>query len=335
LRDSVVAIASAWASRGFASEDFLNYLRDPGRVSFPWSMIDKITPRPSDEVTRRLTSMGIIDMAPITTSKGTYIAPFVNAEIPQYLVLEDSFPNGRPAFESASVYLSDRDTVNRTERMKVTTCLNPLHTALAVFGCLLGYSRISDEMKDPDLRDLVYAIGKEGLPVVTDPKIMDPREFLREVLEERFPNPFIPDMPQRIATDTSLKLPIRYGETIKAYLADEHLVASDLTYIPLAIAGWFRYLIGMDDDGEPMEVSPDPQLPMLRQALSAVRLGDPGSRGEVLFAILRNDALFGTDLVDAGLATKIDTMFGHMLEGNGAVRRILHKLCHSGENVPA
>ncbi len=335
LRDSVVAIASAWVSRGFAGEGFLNYLRDPDQVSFPWSMIDKITPRPADEVTRRLTAMGIANMSPITTSKGTYIAPFVNAEIPQYLVLEDAFPNGRPPFEKASVYLADRDTVNRTERMKVTTCLNPLHTALAVFGCVLGYTRISDEMKDPDLVSLVYAIGNEGLPVVTDPKIMDPREFLREVLEERFPNPFIPDMPQRIATDTSLKLPIRYGETIKSYLADDILDAADLTYIPLAIAGWFRYLVGTDDEGEPMEVSPDPQLPMLRQALSNVRVGDPGSRGEVLFAILRNESLFGTDLVAAGLATKIDAMFGRMLEGNGAVRRILHELCHPAENVPA
>lgn len=61
---------------------------------------------------------------------------FVNAEGPQYL--EDRFPNGRPPLEKAGVYMTDRDTVNQVERMKATTCLNPLHTALAVYGCLLA-----------------------------------------------------------------------------------------------------------------------------------------------------------------------------------------------------
>ena len=111
-------------------------------------MIDKITPRPAESITAALTEEGFEDMAPVQTAKHTYIAPFVNAEVPQYLVVEDRFPNGRPALEKAGVYMTDRDTVNRTERMKVTTCLNPLHTALAVCGCLLGYTLIADEMKD-------------------------------------------------------------------------------------------------------------------------------------------------------------------------------------------
>ena len=73
--------------------------------------------------------------------------------------------------------------------MKVCTCLNPLHTALAVFGCLLGYKKISEEMKDRDLVSLLRRIGyEEGLPAVTDPGILDPREFLDTVLTVRFPN---------------------------------------------------------------------------------------------------------------------------------------------------
>ena len=55
--------------------------------------------------------------------------------------------------------MTDRETVNKTERMKVTTCLNPLHTALAVFGCLLDYELISEEMKNPVLKKLVERIG--------------------------------------------------------------------------------------------------------------------------------------------------------------------------------
>jgi fructuronate reductase len=65
----------------------------------------------------------------LCTVKRTYIAPFVNTEIPQYLVIEDSFPNGRMPLEHAGVHFTDRETVNKVERMKVATCLNPLHSA--------------------------------------------------------------------------------------------------------------------------------------------------------------------------------------------------------------
>ena len=97
--------------------------------------------------------------------------------------------------------------------MKVCTCLNPLHTALALSGCLLGYTLIADEMKDEDLSKMVSILGyTEGLPVVVNPGIIDPKAFIDEVLTKRIPNPFMPDTPQRIATDTSQKLSIRFGE---------------------------------------------------------------------------------------------------------------------------
>lgn len=326
LKEGVAAIARAWTKKGFAPEGFLAWVEDEDRVSFPWSMIDKITPRPAEVVQKALEEAGIEDMAPVITSKNTYIAPFVNAEIPQYLVVEDRFPNGRPALEKAGVYMTDRDTVNRTERMKVTTCLNPLHTALAVYGCLLGYGSIAAEMKDEDLKALVEQIGyREGLPVVTDPGILSPMEFIREVIEYRLPNPFIPDTPQRIATDTSQKIPIRFGETIKSYLTEEKLEVQSLTAIPLAIAGWLRYLLGVDDEGKNMEISSDPMLEELKEQLKGFRLGEKAEEKEALAEILSNPVLFGTDLVAAGLSGKIEGMFLEMLEGPGAVRKTLHR----------
>ena len=292
---------------------------------FLWSIIDKITPRPSKVVEEALSGLGVEDMAPIVTSKNTFIAPFVNAERPQYLVVEDRFPNGRPPLERAGVYMTDRDTVNKTEKMKVTTCLNPLHTALAVFGCLLGYESIAAEMKDPQLKALVEKIGyDEGIPVVVDPKILSPMDFIHEVIDQRLPNPFIPDMPQRIATDTSQKVPIRFGETIKSYAARPDLDVTGLTYIPLAIAGWLRYLLAVDDQGRPMACSSDPMLDTLQQQLSAVSLGEPESASDqVLAPILSNPALFAGDLCRAGLAGRIGGMLREMLAGPGAVRATL------------
>ena len=82
----------------------------------------------------------------------------------------------------------------------------------------LGYTKISEEMKDEQLKKLVEHIGyQEGLPVVVNPGVINPKDFIDTVLNVRFPNPFMPDTPQRIATDTSQKLAIRFGETIKAY----------------------------------------------------------------------------------------------------------------------
>jgi len=259
LSKAVVTIAEGWLKNGFVEEGFLKYIKNVNKVAFPWSMIDKITPRPSDIVKEKLESFGFGDTEIIRTTKNTYIAPFVNAEGSQYLVVEDCFPNGRMPLELAGVYFTDRETVNRVETMKVTTCLNPLHTALAIFGCLLGDKSIAEEMDDPMLKKLVEKLGyAEGMPVVVNPGIIDPAAFIKEVIESRFANPFIPDTPQRIATDTSQKLSVRFGETIKSYIKHPDLDPASLTYIPLVQAGWCRYLLGLDDNGEKMALSSDP-----------------------------------------------------------------------------
>ncbi|MGZ7440070.1 mannitol dehydrogenase family protein [Paenibacillus sp. TH7-28] len=323
LKHAVLTIAKEWAKRGLVEGGFIDYLEDEHKITFPLSMIDKITPRPSETVQAALLEQGIGDMDVIVTSKNTYTAPFVNAEISEYLVIEDKFANGRPPLEEAGIIFTDRDTVNKVETMKVTTCLNPLHTALAVSGCLLGFTLIADEMKDGTLRRFVETIGyTEGLPVVVDPGILSPKGFLDEVLQERFSNPFIPDTPQRIATDTSQKVGIRFGETIKSYIRREDLDPAKLTAIPLAIAAWCRYLLGVDDEGKPFTLSPDPLLETLQGHLAGVRLGDKTSG---VRAILEDDQIFGVSLYSIGLGEKIENMFYEMSEAPGAVRRTLDK----------
>jgi fructuronate reductase len=258
------------------------------------------------------------------TAKNTYIAPFVNAEETQYLVIEDSFPNGRPSLEKVGVIFTAREMVDEVEKMKVCTCLNPLHTALAVFGCLLGYTRISEEMKNPDLVKLIEIIGyKEGLPVVVDPKIMSPKQFIDNVIQVRLPNPFMPDAPQRIATDTSLKLPIRFGETVKAYMASRTLKVENLNAIPLVFAGWLRYLLGIDDEGKLFEVSPDPMYENLSAQLKGITIGQQGPFHTQLEPILSNANIFGVNLYEAGLGGRVESLFEKMISARGAVAETL------------
>ena len=326
LYAAVDAYAKAWTENGRADKGFLEYIENPAKVSFPWSMIDKITPRPDDSVKKMLEESGFTDTESIVTSKNTYVAPFVNAEEAEYLVIEDAFPNGRPQLEKAGVMFTTRDTVEKVERMKVCTCLNPLHTTLAVYGCLLGYTKISEEMKDADLVKLVEIIGyKEGLPVVTNPGILSPEKFIDEVLQIRVPNPFMPDTPQRIACDTSQKLSIRFGETIKEYMSRPELDVKSLKFIPMVQAGWCRYLLGVDDEGNTFTVSPDPMYEGLAEKLQGVKVGEPCNVHEVLQPILSDAKIFGVDLYEAGLGEYVESIFSELIAGKGAVRAALQK----------
>ena len=328
LHAALQAYVDGWSEKGFVEKGFAEYALHSGKVSYPWTMIDKITPRPDASVEAMLQKDAIEGLDPIITSHKTYVAPFVNSEESEYLVIEDDFPNGRPHLEDAGFMFTDRDTVNKVERMKVCTCLNPLHTALAVLGCLLGYTKISEEMKDEDLVRLIKKIGYvEGLPVVTDPKILNPKEFIDTVINVRVPNPFMPDTPQRIATDTSQKLSIRYGETMKAYLASDTLDIHSLTGIPFVLAAWLRYLMGVDDQGNPLELSPDPLMESLKPYVEGFVLGktDAQEISKKLLPLLKNKQIFGLDLEEAGISEEVLSMFGEMVTGKGAVRRTLHQ----------
>lgn len=329
LYAAISAFAKAWTENKKAEEGFEEYINSD-KVSFTWSMIDKITPRPDASVEKILQEDGVEELEPVITSKNTYVAPFVNAEETEYLVIEDDFPNGRPNLTKGGLMFTDRETVDKVEKMKVCTCLNPLHTCLAIFGCLLGYEKISEEMKDTELKKLVEIVGyKEGIPVVVDPGILDPKEFIDTVLNIRVPNPFMPDTPQRIATDTSQKLAIRFGETIKAYAADEGRDVGDLKLIPLVLAGWLRYLMGIDDKGEKFTLSPDPLLEELCPYVAEIRLGDTEIE-EKIRPILESEKIFGVNLYELGMADQIVSYFKELLRKPGAIRETLKKYVDEG-----
>jgi fructuronate reductase len=163
------------------------------------------------------------------------------------------------------------------------------------------------------------------LPVVVDPGILSPRKFIDEVLQVRVPNPFMPDTPQRIVTDTSQKIPIRFGETIKAYLASPSLKVSDLKLIPLALAAWLRYLLGIDDQGQPFTVSPDPLYETLSRSLAGLKPGQAGPFHDILAPILSDKRIFAVDLYEAGLGQTVEAYFAELMAGPGAVAATLKR----------
>ncbi|MDR0987227.1 MAG: mannitol dehydrogenase family protein [Ruminococcus sp.] len=301
LKNCIRIFAEAWEKNGSSKVGFVKYIDE--KISFPQTMIDKITPRPNPEFLSLLSD--IEDIAPILTAKNTYIAPFVNAEETEYFIVEDNFPNGKLPLEDFGVIYTDKETVKKVEKMKVSALLNPIHTCLALFGCLLSYTKISDEMKDPDLLLLVENLSyNECLPTVSDPVIINPREFAETVINVRLKNSSLPDSPQRIASDTSQKLAVRFGETVKYYLKNGDV--ESLKFIPLVYAGFLRYLTAVDDNGNAFELSPDPLADYLR-----------GSTPEEL---LSNENIFGLDLTKTPLYDKIIAYYKSMCKGKNAVR---------------
>ena len=325
VKQGVFAYAERWAADGLVPQTFVDYLKDEAKITFPWSMIDKITPRPHQKVKEMLAADGFEDNDYIETEKHTFTAPFVNAEEVQYLVIEDNYTNGRPPLHLGGALYTTRETVDKVETMKVTTCLNPLHTAMSIYGCMLDYTLISAEMDDEDLRPFIQKIGyMEAMPVVTDPGVLNPYEFIGAVINRRLPNPFMPDAPQRIAMDTSQKLPIRFGETIKKYIA-RGLDMSNLVLIPLTLAGYARYLKGIKDNGEPFEPSPDPMLAELQAIVAPLEIGKTEQDWSPLKQLYSRKDVFGLDLYEAGLGEQIEAMVKELFAGPGAVRATLHK----------
>lgn len=325
VKRAVQAYAKAWVEQGIVNPEFLEYVEDETKVSYPWCMIDKITPRPSPDVQTILEKDGFEDNEIFITEKQSFTASFVNSEDAGYLVIEDSYVNGRPPLEDGGAIFTDRDTVDKVERMKVGTCLNPLHTALGTFGVPLKFTLIQDEMKDPDLYGFITRmVNEESMPVVFNPGILNPRDFVNECIEKRFVNPYMPDTPQRIATDNSQAIKMRYSGTISEYIKKGEDL-NKLTFIPLIFAGYARYLVGIDDDGEPYALSPDPLAPELAAILKDLKVGDPNNDYTCLKDFFCREDVFNMNLYEVGLGEKCEAFTKEFFAGKGAIRKTLHK----------
>lgn len=110
---------------------------------------------------------------------------------------------------------------------------------------------------------------------------------------------------------TSQKVGIRFGETFKQYVAAGRSLDA-LTAIPLAIAGCLRYLLGVDDYENEMQ-------------LAGIRWDDPASYTGQLESILSDEGIFGLNLTETSLAPHIEADFTSMLLGKGAVRKTLRQ----------
>ncbi|MET3898726.1 fructuronate reductase [Devosia sp. UYZn731] len=256
-------------------------LRDPAlgawvaeHVAFPGTMIDRIVPSTTDADRAMVTSLtGLEDAWPIMTE------PFTQ------WVIEDHFPLGRPPFETVGAQVVK--DVEPFERMKLRM-LNGSHSTLAYLGYLAGHQYVSDAMGDPAFVKLIHNLmTEEAIPTLDMPGVDLPG--YRDQLLERFRNPALQHRTWQIAMDGTQKLPQRLLGTIRDRLKADQ----PITHLALGVAAWMRYVMGIDENGDTIDVK-DP-LAMRMMAIAAGAGGDPEALFDGLSALTE---VFGTDLAD-------------------------------------
>lgn len=269
-------------------------------VSFPGTMVDRIVPAATeeslDEITREL---GVADPCAISCE------PFIQ------WVIEDNFVAGRPQWEVAGVQMVD--DVLPWEQMKLRM-LNGSHSFLAYLGYLAGFQHISDCMQDSAFREAAYRLMmNEQAPTLRITNV-DLSRYAASLIE-RFANPALKHRTWQIAMDGSQKLPQRMLEGIR-----EHLTrGSDWPLLALGVAGWMRYVSGVDDAGATIDIR-DPLSEKIRL------LVESSSDAERVSALLSLQEVFGTDLVKNPLFVQAIEQAWRRIAQHGAHQTVIDTL---------
>ncbi len=241
-------------------------------VAFPSTMVDRIVPATTDDDRKTVrAATGLEDAWPIMTE------PFTQ------WVIEDRFPSGRPAFELAGAQMVE--DVEPFELMKLRM-LNGSHSTMAYLGYLAGYQYVNEAIADPAIHALIHGLmTAEAMPTLP----MDKTDLARyrDELLARFANPALKHRTWQIAMDGSQKLPQRLLGTIRDRIA----AGAPYKRLALGVAAWMRYVTGVDEKGQPIEVK-DPLAPRFKAIAEsgggdAVRLAD---------GLLSINEIFGSDL---------------------------------------
>ena len=256
-------------------------LRDPdlgayvaGELACPSTMVDRITPATTDADRAAIAdALGMDDAWPVVTE------PFTQ------WVIEDHFPHGRPPWEMAGAEMVA--DVEPYELMKLRL-LNGAHSSLSYLGFLAGHETVADTMADAAFEAYVKALMEEVIPTVQPhmPAGTDLSGY-NAALIDRFHNPALKHRTWQICMDGSQKLPQRLLGSIGDHLA----AGRPFPLLALGVAGWMRYVTGVDEKGEPIDVRDPLAADLRRLADEAGRDADTLAR-----ALMSVKTVFGTEL---------------------------------------
>lgn len=268
-------------------------------ATFPSTMIDRIVPATTDDDRREIEArLGVRDEGMVVCE------PF------SQWVIEDKFADGRPEWEKVGALLVK--DVRVFEKIKLRL-LNGAHSTMAYTGYLSGFHYISEVMEQPAFVNLVKTyMAREAGETVSAPAGFD-IEAYKQQLRERFANKALKHRTWQIAMDGSQKLPQRLLETLREQLGSE----GDIDILCLGVAAWIRYVSGVDEKGQVIEVS-DPLATELRAACAA----NQGNPADMVKAIVRIEKVFGTDLIDEPRFIECTTKWLEQFYKNGVLNSI-------------
>ena len=259
-------------------------------VAFPCTMVDRIVPATTDADRARISAaLGVDDAWPAVTE------PF------SQWIIEDQFPQGRPAW--AAIFVTG---VEPFEHMKLRL-LNGAHSSLAYLGYLSGHETVADAMADPALaRYVALLMRDEAAPSLKLPPGIDVEAYKADLFA-RFRNPALAHRTWQIAMDGSQKLPQRLLGTARDLLA----AGRSIDGVALGVAAWMRYVTGIDEKGNAIDVR-DPLRDDLRRRADAAGL-DAAALAPALLAV---DRVFGSDLphnnhFTSAVTTALDSLIRH------------------------
>jgi fructuronate reductase len=196
-------------------------------------------------------------------------------------VIEDDFPQGRPAWTATFV-----EDIVPFELMKLRL-LNGAHSSMSYLGYLAGRETIADCMADADLAHFVsHLMHAEVTSTLTMPPGTD-IEAYKAALLRRFRNPGLRHRTWQIAMDGSQKLPQRLLGTIRERLA----AGQSIDGLALGVAAWMRYVTGIDESSATIDVR-DPLRDELRARSEAAGRDAP----RLASSLLAVEQVFGRDL---------------------------------------
>ncbi len=240
-------------------------------LTFPSTMVDRIVPAMTDEA-----------FATLEARLGSRDPVAVEAEPFFQWVIEDNFVSGRPAWEQAGAELV-RDVLPY-EEMKLRM-LNGSHSFLAYLGYLAGYQHISDCMADANFRQAARALMLQDQAPTLRTQDVDLVAYADSLIA-RYENRAIKHRTYQIATDGTQKLPQRLLDSVRWHLRN----GTACDYLLLGVAGWMRYISGVDEQGAAIEI----RDPLSAQLASIVANSEDGPQR--VEALLRLQAVFGDDL---------------------------------------
>ena len=243
-------------------------------VTFPCTMVDRIVPAATNETLDEIAELA-----------GAYDPCAIACEPFRQWVIEDNFVQGRPDWNVAGAeFVKD---VVPFEEMKLRM-LNGSHSFLAYLGYLGGYAHISDTMTNPDYRKAAFDMMIKAQAITLNmPKGTD-LEGYAHLLIERFSNPSLKHQTWQIATDGSQKIPQRMGGSLRFHLEN----GSDYKWLTMGIAGWMRYVGGVDEKGNAIDIR-DP----LAETFAAINFKHQDSAAKVK-ALLSIETIFDKALLE-------------------------------------